>query len=395
MKFHRINVVKFGILKDLEITDVGPGLNAIYGSNGSGKSTWFRFVRGLLCGYSEARRRALLSPADGEACGGTIEAQFEERRLRLTRSPVSDQLSVDSSKTSHESIPTTFDSGLVRSDLIEAVYTASGAEGRALDALVERAIADGIPMVTHREDSTRLRQTASEIHRERTQLIQTDGIGRMEELTKQRQRLEGELDQTHRPTPPPLWAVGFAARQDGGRAGGRERTEVTRLQQQLAAAQCDLREAEDRAWSSHPARFRVERPLSNLPIVVPRSTQSRPEHLRVRRIPELQRLDRQIAQARILLAEAAQARLEINLRAAQVAGSNVSSTGLFLGKVRELIFSMEDCVLELRERTPRISNTSASQAIVAALSGSPVRARPFVTSVGGSTSCAIRSPNTK
>ena len=102
-------------------------------------------------------------------------------------------------------------------------------------------------------------------------------------------------------------------------------------------------------------------------------------------------LDRAIAQARGLLAEAAQARLEINLRAAQMAGSNETSTGPFLKQVRESLKSLECCVLELRDVAEECRSERQTGTAHAPI-GSQAAEPRFATSPGRSISCARPFP---
>lgn len=68
-----IHVDGYGILSDLTIDDLAPGLTVIYGPNEAGKSTLLDFVRGVLFGFPTRRQRqAYREPLRGGRHGGTI-----------------------------------------------------------------------------------------------------------------------------------------------------------------------------------------------------------------------------------------------------------------------------------------------------------------------------------
>ena len=50
MNVSSIHIDGFGTLSDLALENLGPGLTAIYGRNGSGKTTIIQFLRGVMLG---------------------------------------------------------------------------------------------------------------------------------------------------------------------------------------------------------------------------------------------------------------------------------------------------------------------------------------------------------
>ena len=72
MEFQRIQIDGFGTLADQHIDDLSSGLNVYYGANGSGKTTILHFLRGVFCGFDEARRLNLSPPIKGGAPGGSL-----------------------------------------------------------------------------------------------------------------------------------------------------------------------------------------------------------------------------------------------------------------------------------------------------------------------------------
>ena len=52
MRFLDINVEHFGVLNNVQLRNLSPGLTVIYGGTGAGKTTLVHFLRGLLFGYT-------------------------------------------------------------------------------------------------------------------------------------------------------------------------------------------------------------------------------------------------------------------------------------------------------------------------------------------------------
>ncbi|MCP4783816.1 MAG: DUF4332 domain-containing protein [Fuerstiella sp.] len=82
MRFLDVYVEQFGVLNNVELRDLSPGLTVVYGGNGTGKTTLVHFLRGLLFGYS-AEHQAF--HADDGRFGGAVSLESRGRSLRLTR----------------------------------------------------------------------------------------------------------------------------------------------------------------------------------------------------------------------------------------------------------------------------------------------------------------------
>ena len=354
MKFQSIAIDQFGVLQETKFPGLDGGLNVFYGTHGSGKTTWLQFVRGLFSGSSQSHWSGFLPQGGHEPRGGSIHLQSAGRLMRLTRSACSESLQAVFIPDSREPTPLGDVPPRIRTELVSRIFTASGSEQSAINRLLDQALADDIPLVNTGEKPSRLNQAASDVYRECTALRSETGEGRVAELSEQREQMQAEI---HRLTEELRRRCNSWESQCQTRSCGadQEQAQVTWLRQELAAAQCDLREAEDRAWSRPSVNPAVQEILESLRPPASPATPPQYGHLQVKRIPQLKQFERRIDHLRLLLAEAAEARLDLNLRAARIAGSDDTATGLFLSHMRECIASLEAGVLELHESTEGLS----------------------------------------
>ena len=87
MRITDVRVDGYGVLSDLHIKDLPPGLTVLYGPNEAGKSTLLDFLRGVLFGFSDRRaRHAFHEPLHGGRHGGALTIMSDDgRRLLLER----------------------------------------------------------------------------------------------------------------------------------------------------------------------------------------------------------------------------------------------------------------------------------------------------------------------
>jgi energy-coupling factor transporter ATP-binding protein EcfA2 len=357
MKLYSIEVEGFGALSELTIAALVPGLNVIYGSNGSGKTTLLQFVRGVLCGFDEGRRIGLLPPSDGRVGGGSLKFRWEGdvyRFLRRDEAAVVDSLRVSLVRSDLEMPHPRFAARQLRTDLVPLLYSVGNNQAHTLDRLVVRARQDGIQLAGRPQNSAQLRRAAAHIEDERFALLHNSNSGLIAELTQRRQNLQSEVDRL-------CDDLRQRCRQCESARGRRPQGDilhwhhqVTWLRSELAAAESDLREAQDRRWMPQAATPVITRGAAPSRQHSPPAPLHHP-HLDRQRVHRLQQLDRRIDLARTLLAEAARARLDISLRSARIAGSDDTAPGPFLKQVRDSLKSLEIGVLELRDEAGHLS----------------------------------------
>ena len=71
MDIEKIEISRFGCLRDVQVGDLGPGLHVFHGTNETGKTTLLEFVRGMLFGFGSLIRRGVID-ADVENLGQLV-----------------------------------------------------------------------------------------------------------------------------------------------------------------------------------------------------------------------------------------------------------------------------------------------------------------------------------
>jgi uncharacterized protein YhaN len=145
-----IKIDGFGYLKDLEIDNLSPGLNIIYGNNEKGKTTLKNFINSIIFGFYKKGNVKRYEPVEGKTHGGklvfnyqgdTYEASRIYRRKSegdleiITNSPVKYTFSDIFSGINRDVYENIFSFGLEelsslnsltdKKDIVEQIYTAS------------------------------------------------------------------------------------------------------------------------------------------------------------------------------------------------------------------------------------------------------------------------------
>ena len=84
MKIHTVEVDGFGVWSGLKLPALDEAISVVYGPNEAGKTTLLEFIRGVLYGFSPARR-AYLPPVHGGQAGGGMEISSPQGRFQLAR----------------------------------------------------------------------------------------------------------------------------------------------------------------------------------------------------------------------------------------------------------------------------------------------------------------------
>lgn len=374
MKFHSIEIDTFGVLAGKQLEGLCDGLNVVYGPNGSGKTTLLQFLRGLFCGFADARRLKLL-PADmSRTGGGAVSAYWEGDLCRFQRTGTVEADNLfritrvrDGRQTAHP----TFDTTSIPSNQIPLLYAVDRTNVHDLDGLIRMALQDGIELVS-REAALNERADAAGVYSELAKRLDASRA-QVDDLNGQRQQLRSEIEQLQARYEERCRRANAERLARAAQQSASCRQRIDWLHAELQAAESDLREAEERSWesgcrTSSMRNFRVtaEQRSRRVP-----ST----DHLAGDQRKELDEIDVGVNAVRQRLAEIAKARLKISLRAAQIAGSPSMPTEEFLDHLRRSLSLMEDSLLELRDSAahqngrhpvvkPGASWPSASQAVV-------------------------------
>jgi uncharacterized protein YhaN len=85
MKFTQLDVSGFGVWSGLELQSLSPQLTVIYGPNEAGKTTILECLRGVLYGFSPARRDRYLPPVHGGEGGGSVGLRSDRQSHTIAR----------------------------------------------------------------------------------------------------------------------------------------------------------------------------------------------------------------------------------------------------------------------------------------------------------------------
>ncbi|MCA9081038.1 MAG: DUF4332 domain-containing protein [Planctomycetaceae bacterium] len=346
MVFTQLTIDGFGVLSNLSLRNLASGLNVIHGANGSGKTTMLHFLRGVLCGFGDARRLRLLPPLKGGAPGGSVGVEYQGGQyslIRHLRPDQSDTLAVNLTHGRSDDVPALrklFD-GIDR-DLFYSLFAVGNYESHAVEPLVRLALRDGIPLHATRRQAAWLEENIASVRREREGLhAGVAARGQITELEQRRNLLGTQVrelaDAQQREHE--LWAQQVE----------RLREQITRLQQEtewlhqeLQLAQSDLTEVHDRLWSRRREVIRqqqvVERP----------GPQTTPAW-----VLELRELDAQIAHSQQVLRDLAESRRQLSVKSAGLAGVETPEIETYFARHRAAISRLEQQAerLDLMQRT--------------------------------------------
>ena len=71
MDIERLEIGRFGCLRDVRVDGLGPGVHVFHGTNETGKTTLLEFVRGMLFGFGSLARRCVID-ADVDGVGRLV-----------------------------------------------------------------------------------------------------------------------------------------------------------------------------------------------------------------------------------------------------------------------------------------------------------------------------------
>ena len=85
MYIERIAAERFGALSQVTIDRLGPGVQVLYGTNETGKTTLLEFVRAVFFGFEGLFRRGVLDPQ--VPCAGRLLVRVGPEHTLLDRTP--------------------------------------------------------------------------------------------------------------------------------------------------------------------------------------------------------------------------------------------------------------------------------------------------------------------
>lgn len=178
MRLTDIRIDAFGVLSGYGLSDLGPGLNVFYGSNGAGKTSVVRFLRGLWSGFDEARGLKLLPPlAAGQPGGscGVLQGVHRGRVIRQALPNATDRLAVSIQQGDvDETASLRGQIDALQPAIAKYLFTPSGEETHSLEELLAAVAADGIDLASRLAPATHLAAKIEELRLRRERLSGDD-----------------------------------------------------------------------------------------------------------------------------------------------------------------------------------------------------------------------------
>ena len=342
MEFQRIQIDSFGTLAEQKIDDLSSGLNVYYGANGSGKTTILHFLRGVFCGFDEARRLNLLPPIKGGVPGGSLtltDGPSQFTVVRRGRADHADALAIQVRRGSPdlaEALRSRIEQ--LDTDLVHLLYFVGSYEAHSLSGLVHLALRDGIDLTTTRRDAAWITPLTQSLDVRRRTLWDGPSVPR---TIGQRQSAHDHAafmaDQTERQQQTRQEAVVEELRRTRMHLQRLE-GEYTWLVTEIQPVEADLTECQTRLWSR---RTRTIRDIQHIA--------QAPETIEAGWVRELQELDRQIEHAKQVLRDLAAARLRLTLDSTGHVCAETPDESATLQLQRDLLTQLEHKILHLQQ----------------------------------------------
>lgn len=342
MEFQRIHIDGFGTLADQKIEDLTSGLNVYYGPNGSGKTTILYFLRGVFCGYDEARRLNLLPPIKGGAPGGSLtltDGPSQFTVVRRGRSDHADALAIQVRRGSPdlaEALRSRIEQ--LDADLVQLLYFVGSFEAHSLSGLVHLALRDGIDLATTRRDAAWITPLTQSLDSRRRTLW--DGptvprtIGQRQSAYDHASFMADQTERQHQTRQEAVVEELKRTRMHLQRLEGEYTWHVSEIQ----SIEADLIECQTRLWSR---RSRTIRDVQHIA--------QGPETIESGWVRELHELDRQTEHAKQVLRDLAAARLRLTLDSAGLVCAETPDEGTTLQLQRDLLTQLEHKILHLQQ----------------------------------------------
>ncbi|MFO1006471.1 MAG: DUF4332 domain-containing protein [Planctomycetaceae bacterium] len=342
MEFQRIQIDGFGTLAEQKIDDLSSGLNVYYGANGSGKTTILHFLRGVFCGFDEARRLNLLPPIKGGTPGGSLtlnDGPSQFTVVRRGRADHADALAIQVRRGSPDQAEA-LRSRIERldTDLVQLLYFVGSYEAHSLSGLVHLALRDGIDLTTTRRDATWIAPLTQSLATRRRSLWDGPSVPR---TIGQRQTAHDHAafmaDQTERQQQTRQEAV-VEELQRVRMHLQRLEGEYTWLISEIQPVEADLTECQTRLWSRRTRTIRDVQRIAQAP-----------ETIEAGWVRELHELDRQIEHAKQVLRDLAAARLRLTLDSTGLVCAETPDESTTLQLQRDLLTQLEHKILRVQQ----------------------------------------------
>jgi uncharacterized protein YhaN len=197
-----LEVDGFGIWNELRLDNFADGLHVFYGPNEAGKTTLLQFVRTVLYGFSDQRRR-YLPPLRGGRPGGSLRVDSPSGPVQIHRHLDGDRLvgedcvelvGAEGTRQGEQLLQVLL--GGVDEVIFNNVFAVGLRELQELGTLSDTEAASMLYNLSLGLDRVSLGDVVRELNASRNRLLATDGgSSEIVELCARRERLRAELDE--------------------------------------------------------------------------------------------------------------------------------------------------------------------------------------------------------
>ncbi len=85
MDIEKLEIARFGCLRDVHVDELGPGVHVFHGTNETGKTTLLEFVRGMLFGFGSLARRGVIESNVENAGSLVVRPVVDGRQWKVLR----------------------------------------------------------------------------------------------------------------------------------------------------------------------------------------------------------------------------------------------------------------------------------------------------------------------
>ena len=200
MQLTDVRIDRFGVLSNMAFDSLSSGVTVLYGPQGSGKSTFVKFVRGLLYG---CRREAAPSSSSQSFEAGSVRIQTAAGLRTLRRSwssPESDQFSVIDEHDRYTPRQNNHLPDWVTDDVFREIFSAGIEEADRFDLLTRLCLECTPLRSTHDADIQQADLALQQAVRERDgNGVQGGVVHRISEMRRRQGELQGEIAALRKP----------------------------------------------------------------------------------------------------------------------------------------------------------------------------------------------------
>lgn len=273
MKITDLKIDGFGVWNGLQLDDLSDRVSVFYGPNEAGKTTLLQFIRGMLYGFGDERRRRYLVQQNGAPGGGSLHVADLSGDVRLRR-----QAQPDESGTLTERIDIRTDDGRrlaegaigtllgkIDERTFNNVFAVGLRELQELGTLSDTDAARHLYRITAGLDRVSLVDVMRELANSRNRILATDERpSQVVHLLGERERLRREIDELG--TLAADYERGLREREGLAREIERLETETRTLEREVRRIETAIKiEGRWRERASLDARLAALEPLPKLP----------------------------------------------------------------------------------------------------------------------------------